>query len=61
MDLNKIAVIQRDAAKGWIVTTATAKSTKIPVFKGCSNRSQCFCTGACKEVIGYRDKLPLEM
>lgn len=32
---------------------------KVPILKGCGNR-QCFCTGACKEVVGYRDKTPEE-
>ena len=33
--------------------------TKVPIRKGCRNK-QCFCTGACDEIIGYRDKLPNE-
>lgn len=33
--------------------------TKVPIYKGCPNK-ECFCTGDCKEVIGYRDKLPNE-
>jgi hypothetical protein len=32
---------------------------KIPIKRGCSNR-QCFCTGKCNEIIGYRDAHPLE-
>ena len=32
---------------------------KIPIKKGCVN-SHCFCTGACQEVVGYRDKHPQE-
>lgn len=34
-------------------------SKKIPIYKGCLNET-CFCTGACREIIGYRDKLPGE-
>ena len=26
---------------------------KIPVERGCNNKDGCFCTGKCKEVIGY--------
>lgn len=32
---------------------------QIPIKKGCKN-PQCYCTGECQEVIGYRDKLPNE-
>lgn len=32
---------------------------KVPIKRGCSN-AQCFCTGACNEIIGYRDRLPGE-
>jgi hypothetical protein len=33
--------------------------TKVPIKKGCPNKN-CFCTGACNEIIGFRDKLPNE-
>lgn len=36
------------------------RDNKVPVYKGCPNQ-QCFCTGACREIIGYRDKLPGEI
>lgn len=26
-----------------------------PIYKGCKNKT-CFCTNACKEVIGWKDK-----
>lgn len=32
---------------------------KIPIYAGCSN-GICCCTGACKEIIGYREPHPLE-
>lgn len=32
---------------------------KVPIYKGCPNH-QCFCTGECKEIIGYREKTNLE-
>jgi hypothetical protein len=34
--------------------------TKVPILRGCPNNGPCFCTGACREVVGYRDKHPLE-
>lgn len=27
-----------------------------PIYRGCAN-AQCFCTGACRQIIGYRKKL----
>lgn len=38
-----------------------SKAGKVPVRKGCRNKGGCFCTGACQEIIGYRDKLPGEV
>ncbi len=32
---------------------------KVAIRKGCPNQ-QCFCTGDCQEIIGWRDKLPNE-
>ena len=32
----------------------------VPVRKGCKNK-ECFCTGECQKIIGYRDKLPGEL
>jgi hypothetical protein len=34
--------------------------TRIPIYRGCDAKSGCFCSGACKEIIGYRDPLPGE-
>lgn len=36
---------------------------KVPIRKGCWGAAHggCFCTGACHEIIGYRDKLPNEI
>jgi hypothetical protein len=34
-------------------------NTKVPIKRGCPN-NQCFCTGKCNEIIGWRDKLPNE-
>lgn len=28
---------------------------KVPIRRGCPN-GQCFCTGKCQEIIGWRDK-----
>lgn len=36
------------------------KGSKVPVQKGCPNKT-CYCTGECKKVVGYRDKLPGEI
>jgi len=30
---------------------------KVPIYKGCQN-GRCFCTGECKKIIGFKDKLP---
>lgn len=30
-------------------------ASKEPIYKGCTNK-ECFCTGACKEIIGWKDK-----
>lgn len=32
---------------------------KVPIRKGCKAK-KCFCDGSCKEIIGWRDKLPNE-
>lgn len=32
---------------------------KVPIYRGCGNK-MCFCTGECKNIIGYRDRLPEE-
>lgn len=39
------------------------RNQQVPIYKGCPNSSNhggCYCTGVCKEIIGYRDKLPNE-
>lgn len=30
---------------------------RIPIYRGCSAAEQggCFCTGACREIVGYQD------
>jgi hypothetical protein len=33
---------------------------KLPVYRGCMS-SICYCSGQCKEIIGYRDRLPGEL
>jgi len=30
-------------------------TNEVPIRKGCPNH-QCFCTGACQEIIGWREK-----
>ena len=36
---------------------------RVPIYKGClaAQHGGCFCTGACKEIIAYRDKIPGEI
>lgn len=34
-------------------------NNKVPIKRGCRNK-ECFCTGKCNEIIGWRDKLPKE-
>ena len=35
---------------------------KVPIYRGCPNKGNggCFCPGTCREIIGYRDKIPGE-
>lgn len=28
---------------------------RIPIYRGCNANGGCFCTGRCREIIGYRD------
>jgi hypothetical protein len=32
-------------------------SDMVPTKRGCSNKTGCFCTGKCEEIIGYRKKI----
>lgn len=32
---------------------------KVPIYRGCQNQS-CFCSGKCREIIGWREKTFLE-
>lgn len=34
--------------------------TKVPIKKGCPN-AQCFCSGECQKIVGWRDKTPEEL
>ncbi len=36
------------------------RETKVPIRKGCPNNGPCNCTGMCQEIVGWRDKHPLE-
>lgn len=50
--------------KGKILSEyAKRLETQVPVKKGCvaAGQSGCFCTGACQEIIGWRDKNPGEL
>jgi hypothetical protein len=35
-------------------------NAKVPIYRGCPNTT-CFCTGYCKEIIGWRDKIDGEL
>jgi hypothetical protein len=30
---------------------------RIPIYRGCGANGPCFCSGRCREVIGYRDPI----
>lgn len=32
----------------------------VSILRGCPNQS-CFCTGKCKEIVGYRERVPGEI
>jgi hypothetical protein len=33
---------------------------RVPIYRGCNSNGACFCSGRCREIIGYRDRLPFE-
>lgn len=35
------------------------KNKQIPIYRGCSNTT-CLCTGECRVIIGYRERVPGE-
>lgn len=41
------------------VKEAKEIGNKVPIYRGCQNQA-CFCTGKCKEIIGWREKTLLE-
>ena len=42
-----------------VLKIAKELEDKVPITKGCKS-DQCFCTGKCQEIIGWRDKTPEE-
>ena len=50
-----------DVSSGTFNYNAMKEQTngKVAIRRGCLNQ-QCFCTGACQEIVGWRDKLPNE-
>jgi len=36
------------------IITDKKENKRIPIYRGCSN-SSCFCTGRCKEIVGYNE------
>ena len=44
-----------DEFKKFIKQLKEEQANKVPIYKGCEN-DVCFCTGKCREIIGWRDK-----
>lgn len=30
---------------------------RIPIYRGCGANGPCFCTGRCRDIVGYRDPI----
>jgi len=58
---NNKALHIADVSNSTFIYDAMKEQTngKVAIRKGCPNQ-QCFCTGKCQEIIGWRDKLPNE-
>ena len=58
---NNKALHIADVSNSTFIYNAIKEQTKgkVAIRKGCPNQ-QCFCTGKCQEIIGWRDKLPNE-
>lgn len=41
--------------------TENGEDNRVPIYKGCINKDGCGCSGACREIIGWRDKIPGEL
>lgn len=50
---------QKDFKSKIVENIVNENRNKVPVYRGCPN-TQCFCTGKCREIVGYRDRLPEE-
>lgn len=59
MSYEKDFIKRLQAAETRKVYNFTVYESKVPIKRGCPNK-QCFCTGKCNEIIGYRDRLPGE-
>lgn len=35
---------------------AAQQDTRVPIYRGCNSGGSCFCSGACREIIGYREQ-----
>lgn len=54
------SLIQKDGKYDFIGIARDQHAKQVPIRKGCRN-TQCFCTGACQKIIGWRDKTELEL
>jgi hypothetical protein len=43
----------------YVNLTKMREQGKVPIVRGCKN-AQCFCTGKCRDIIGFRELHPLE-
>lgn len=60
MNINKQ---EKDLLKNEYVKRALdLQNKKVPIYRGCPNTGMggCFCPGTCREIIGWRDKIPGE-
>lgn len=50
-----------EGLKQWVLDPNNRPElTKVPIRRGCYATMGCFCTGACQEIVGYRDATPEE-
>lgn len=48
---------ERDDLFSAVSKKAAEAPSRIPIKRGCRVMAPCFCSGACQEIIGYRDPL----
>lgn len=58
MDKNQ----SNDLRSEYLKHASKIKETKEPIYASCPNHdSQCFCTGACRVIIGWREKTSVSL